>query len=197
MFLHIAIVSLILLVTVLCLSSRRYAKLLAAGLQSCILYNSIYLITGVSFNRLFPLYLVLFSTSLFAFILTVSSLKIEACFDEILYTKKLKGTAIFLIVGGCSVLVWLTNLVPAVLTGAPTGFIEIYTTEPTFAINLGIILPTCLIAGVGLCVIFQTVVQTRLGIVLSIGQMTGMVVSFVILGIIALFLNYQLLKYAK
>ncbi len=111
MFLHIAVVSLILLVTVLCLSSRRYAKLLAAGLQSCILYNSIYLITGVSFNRLFPLYLVLFSTSLFAFILTVSSLKIEACFDEILYTKKLKGTAIFLIVEGCSVLVWLTNLV--------------------------------------------------------------------------------------
>lgn len=85
----------------------------------------------------------------------------------------------------------------AVLTGASTGFIEIYTTEPTFAIDLGIILPTCLIAGVGLCVIFQTVVQTRLGIVLSIGQMTGMVVSFVILGIIALFLNYQLLKYAK
>lgn len=214
------VVSLILLVTVLCLSSRRYAKLLAAGLQSCILYNSIYLITGVSFNRLFPLYLVLFSTSLFAFILTVSSLKIEACFDEILYTKKLKGTAIFLIAGGCSVLVWLTNLVPAVLTGAPTGFIEIYTTEPTFAIDLGIILPTCLIAGVGLlkrhhfsyvlasilltlfacvglCVIFQTVVQTRLGIVLSIGQMTGIVVSFVILGIIALFLNYRLLKYAK
>lgn len=36
-----------------------------------------------------------------------------------------------------------------------------------------------------------------LGIVLSIGQMTGMVVSFVILGIIALFLNYRLLKYAK
>ena len=177
----------------LCLSSRRYAKLLAAGLQSCILYNSIYLITGVSFNRLFPLDLVLFSSSLFAFILTVSSLKIEACFDEILYTKKLKATAIFLIVGVCSVLVWLTNLVPAVLTGAPTGFIEIYQTEPNIAIALGIKLPTCLIAGVGLCVNFQTVVQTRLGIVVSLWQVTGMVVSFVILGIIALFLIYRLL----
>lgn len=210
-------VSLLLLFTILLLSKKAYAKLLVTGLQCGILYESVCLIMGISFNRLYPLYLIQFSSILFAFLLSLSQLKEDLCFNETLYNKRLTGTAIFMMIGGCSVLVWLTFIIPAVITGSPSEFIEIYTTEPTFALDLGIIFPSCIATGIGLlkknkfayaiasvlltlitcvgaCVIAQTIVQMQFGIVLSIGQMVGLVVSFVILGCIATVLNYRLYK---
>lgn len=213
-------IAFVLLMDVIFLSPKRFAKLFAAGLQCSLLYASVCLVMGVSFNRLFPIYLVQFSSSLFAFIYTIFSIKEQDCFCEALYDKKLKGTALFMIIGGCSVLVWLTFIIPAIISGTPKEFIEIYTTEPTFVLDLGIIFPTCLGTGigllkkskftyavasvlltlitcVGLCVIFQTIVQLQLGVVLEIGQMLGLVLSFVILGIIAIILNYRLFRYTK
>lgn len=214
------IVSVFLLIMLIFLNAKRFNSYLIAGLQSCLLYSSTCLIMGVSFNRLFPLYLLQFSTSLFAFLLWLLDLKQRGNFEDKLYEKRLKGTALFLFVGGCSVLIWLTFIIPAVITGKPTNFIEIYTTEPTYAIDLGIILPSCIATGiallrkkkiayaiapvlltlitcVGLCVIFQTIAQSSLGIVLEIGQMIGMVVSFVVLGVIAIILNVKILRFAK
>lgn len=216
----IIIVSLLLLMTVLILQKKAYAKLLQTGLLSCLLYSSTCLVMGVSFNRLFLLYLLQFSSSLFAFILSLSNLLKQDCFQAEIYGKKRKGTAIFLMISGCSVLNWLAFIIPAIITGTPSEFIEIYTTEPTFAIDLGIILPLCIVSGIGLlknikaayilasvlmtlvtcvgvCVIFQTIMQSQLGIVLEIGQMIGLVISFVIIGAIATVLNYKLIKYAK
>lgn len=210
----------LLLLMVFLFFSKKYSMYIIAGLQSCLLYSASCLIMGVSYNRLFLLYLVQFSTSLFAFILWLLYLTKNSQFEDILYEKKLKGTAVFFFVGGCSVLVWLSFIIPAVITGMPTNFIEIYTTEPTFAIDLGIILPSCVATGiallkkrktayaiatvllilvtcVGMCVISQTIIQLNLGIILTIGQIVGMVGSFVILGIIAIILNYKILRYAK
>ena len=115
---------------------------------------------------------------------------------------------------------WLTFIIPAIVSGTPKEFIEIYTTEPTFVIDLAVILPSALfcavmllrrkaiayqiapvylilLTGVGLCVIMQTIVQTSLGIVLEAGQMFGLVISFVVLGIVAVLLNIKLLKRIK
>ncbi len=95
--------------------------------------------------------------------------------------------------------------------------IDTYTTEPTFAIDLAIILPSALFCGItllkkkavayqlapvllilltgaGICVILQTIVQSALGFVLDAGQLFGLVISFVILGTIALLLNIKLLR---
>lgn len=110
-------------------------------------------------------------------------------------------------------------IIPSIITGNPIENIDVYTTEPTFTIDLAIILPSAffcgimllrkktiayqlapvlltLITGVGICVILQTIVQTSVGIVLNAGQMYGLVISFVILGTIALFLNIKLLRHA-
>lgn len=213
-------VALLLLVCMIFLPSKKKGILLATGLQCCILYASTCSIMGLSFNRLFLVYLIQFSSSLFAFISLTSRLKNEDFFDENEYSKQHKGLATFLIIGGCSVLVWLSFIIPAMITGSPNDFIEIYTTEPTFTIDLGIILPTCIATGIGLlqkkrfsfnissvlltliicvgaCVIMQTVVQLRMNIVLGIGQMIGLVGSFIILGAIAIFLNVRLLKSVK
>lgn len=212
-------VAILLLIVIIFFQSKSYAKHLQAGLLSALLYNSACLTLGISFNVLFLLYLVQFSTAVFAFVLLVYELLHHDCFQTPIYHQKLKGTAIFLFVAGCSVLIWLSLIIPAILSGTPS-FVEIYTTEPTFVIDLGLIFPLCLMSGIGLfkkqksaylwasilmtlvtivgcCVISQTVFQLKLGIVITMGQLIGMVGSFVILGGIAIFLNYRLLKYAK
>lgn len=216
----IIIVAILLLLILSIFRKRKSSPFLQAGLLSIILYASTCLVMGVNFNKLFLLYLVQFGCSFFAFILSLSALIKTENFNSDLYKKKLKGTAIFMIVGGCSTLVWMMFIIPAIITGQPMEGIQVYTTEPTFVIDLAIILPTSvfcgvmllkqnsvgyklvpvlltLLSGVGLCVIIQTIVQNALGIVLPIGQIFGLVVSFVILGSIAAVLNIKLLKYAK
>ena len=200
--------------------SKKFSPFLQCGLLSIVLYSSTCLIMGVSFNRLFLLYLIQFGSALFAFVLSMTEIIKSDNFNNVIYQKRLKGTGVFMIIGGCSVLIWLTIILPSIITGQPIETIEVYTTEPTFALDLAIILPASvfcgfallrkqiigykiapvlltLLSGVGICVIFQTIVQTSLGIVLPIGQLLGMVMSFVILGTIAVVLNVRLLKHAK
>jgi hypothetical protein len=216
----IIIVSFLLLLILNIFKSRKYSLFLQTGFLSIILYDSICLVMGVNFNKLFLLYVVQFGCSLFAFTFSLSTLIKSENFNNSLYKKKLKGTAIFMIVGGCSTLVWMTYIIPAIIAGKPMNIIEIYTTEPTFAIDLAIILPSSVFCGVmllkqnaigykiapilltffcgvGLCVIMQTIVSKALGITIPIGQIFGLVISFVIIGIIATVLNFKLLKYAR
>lgn len=216
----IIIASILLILVVVVFKERKESIFLQCGLLALILYSSICLAVGVTFNRLFLLYVFQFSSSLFAFILSVAKLIKSNCYEEIIYEKHLKGTGFFMIIAGCSVLVWLTSIIPAIVTAQPIAIIDVYTTEPTFVIDLGIILPACifsgfmilkkkpigyklapilftLLTGVGLCVICQTAVQMSLGIILSIGEVFGLLLSFVILGAISLFLNIKLLRFSK
>lgn len=216
----IIIVSILLLLILSIFKNRKFSPFLQTGFLSIILYASTCLVMGVNFNRLFLLYLVQFGCAFFAIVFSIINLIKADNFNSNLYKKKLKGTAIFIIVGGCSVLVWMTFIIPAIISGQPISIIDVYTTEPTFVIDLAIILPSAvfcgvmllkqnasgykiapvlltLISGVGLCVIMQTIAQKALGIVLPIGQIFGLVISFVILGVIAIVLNVKLLKYAK
>lgn len=215
----ILLAALLLLITILFYEHKAFSRLLCTGLLSCLLYSSACLSFGVSFNRLFLLYLIQFSSALFAFTLSLTDVAQQDYFQSFIYENKHKGIALLLFIGGCSVLIWLTIIIPALLTSVPK-FIEIYTTEPTFVIDLGIIFPICIWCGisllkqkkiayilasvlmtlvtyVGFCVIGQTVMQMRLGIILNAGQLVGMVLSFVILGGFAIYLNIKLLNHAK
>jgi len=214
----IIITAFLLLCTVSFLRHKRYALFLQSGLLSILLYASSCLVLGVSFNRLFLLYVLQFGSVFFAFVLAISELVRRKSFNKTLYSKKLTGTAVFMIIAGCSTLVWIPFVLPPIITGQPMEIIDIYTTEPTFAIDLAIILPLALycgiglfkkketayqltpvllilLTGVGMCVIFQTIMQSILGVVLEPGQFIGLVISFVILGTIALVLNVRLLRH--
>ena len=216
----IIIIGLILIYTVLILKNKTYFPFLQCGLLSIILYATTCLIMGVTFNRLFLLYVLQFGSTLFAFILLMSDLLNKKSFESNIYNKKLTGTALFLIISGCSVLQWLIFIFPSVVTGKSMEIIDIYTTEPTFVIDLAIILPSTLycglmlirkkaiayqlapvllilLTGVGIVVISQTIVQTALGLVLTTGQLLGLVILFAILGAIALFLNVKLLRHTN
>lgn len=216
----IIVAGIILLAVLLIYSNRRASMFLQAGLLLIILYATTCLIMGVGFNRLFLLYVLQFGSSLYAFILSLYQIITLKSYKENICERHFKGTGIFLIISGCSVLIWLAFILPAVITRQPLETIEIYTTEPAFAIDLAIVLPSTVycgisllrkkeigyklapvlltfLTGVGFCVIFQTIYQTSLGIMLSIGQLFGLIGSFIILGIIAAMLNIQLLKYMK
>lgn len=214
----VLLVCILLIAALFAFRGKRGALLLQAGLLCIILYASTCLIMGVTFNRLFLLYVLQFGCSLFAFILSLHQIAATEVYDQSLYKRRLTGTGLFLILSGCSVLVWLSSILPAVLANQPLAIIDIYTTEPTFAIDLGIILPsaiTCgvmllqkkplgykfapiiliLLAGVGLCIIFQSAFQSALGVVLPMGQILGLGVSFVVLGVFAVVLTLRLLRY--
>lgn len=214
----VLLVCILLIAALFAFRGKRGALLLQAGLLCIILYASTCLIMGVTFNRLFLLYVLQFSSALFAFIRSLHQIAATEVYDQSLYERRLTGTGLFLILSGCSVLVWLSSILPAVLANQPLAIIDIYTTEPTFAIDLGIILPsaiTCgvmllqkkplgykfapiiliLLAGVGLCIIFQSAFQSALGVVLPLGQILGLGVSFVVLGVFAVVLTLRLLRY--
>lgn len=192
-------------------------NLLLAGVLSDFLYYSASLAFGVSYNRLFPVYILLFSSSFFAFILSIKNIEINSFRDKILENMPRRGIAVFMIFAGLSVFVWLIEIVGAVLSGKPPIGLGTYTTEPTYVIDLGIIAPsafTCafllirnntlgyvfaeillvLNSFIGIIVVAQTLVQKSVGVNISIGEMIAYVGVFVVMSSIAILLNIKLLK---
>lgn len=162
-------------------------KFWQVGTLSGLFYYSACLVFGVTFNSLFPVYVALFSSTLYMLIILICDLiKTDNLIDSIINVK-LKGTAIFLFICGLSVLVWLEFIIPAIISGEPLSMIEIYTTESTFVLDLAIVLPIYFISAVallksktigykltpvlltfitivGLTVISQNIVQTMMGV---------------------------------
>ncbi len=215
----IFVATFLLIISIYKKNSNKY-KLIQGGLLVSILYNTSCLIFGVTFNKLFLIYLPLFSLSLFSLILLLNNIFKSDIYQNAIYNKKLSGISAFIILSGCSVLQWLFFIIPAIITNKPLENIDIYTTEPTFILDLAIVLPISIwcsisllkqkiiaykfapifltfISVVGLCVIGQTIIQMRMGLVLSLAQAIFLVGIFIILGLISLFLNKKILKYTK
>lgn len=195
-------------------------RLLQIGTLTALFYYSSCLVFGVTFNSLFPVYVMLFSSSLFLLISLLSEWIKESNISEKAQDRNFRGTALFTIISGCSVLVWLEFILPAVMSGTPLSNIEIYTTEATFVLDLGIILPVYIACGIallrkkeigykltpillifitiiGLTVIGQNIYQTNAGVMIPQRQFFTLVISFAVLGIIATFLNIRFVKYLK
>lgn len=199
--------------------SAKY-RFLHIGLLSGLVYYSACLVFSVTFNRLFLIYVLLFSSSLFAMIFLLSKLIKEDNLPKSIVGKSFKGTALFLILSGSSVLIWLEFIIPALVNGQPLSIIGVYTTEPTFVLDLGIVLPVYFGCGiallkkkesgynlapvlltfitiVGLTVIGQNIFQSYIGVEIPIRQLFGLVISFAVLGSVAVILNMRFFKYLK
>lgn len=101
----------------------------------------------VAYNRLFPLYVVLFSASLFA-IATLLAAVDRTALAARLDTAPRRAPAAFLIVSGLvTLLVWGIPVLSAAIGGVPTDHLDSYATDVTYALDLGIITPTALLAG--------------------------------------------------
>lgn len=194
------------------LSSRRGSlrgALLLAGALSYLLYNGASMAFGAAFNPLFLVYVALFSTSLFAFIAALSGIDRAALARQI--DPRLPhraAAAVLLIVGPGTAALWLAEMVGALLAGEVPAGLGSYTTLFTHGLDIAVIAPASVLAGVlllrhhplgyvlgvpilvlctliGPMVILQTVMQLRVGVAFSTVQFVVMIGGFVAMGLLA------------
>ena len=189
------------------------------GYISLLLYYSACLAFGVTYNRLHLVYILLFSTCLFSVnILLAFFYKTENEENRGVNSFFTKGMKVFLILSGFSLFVaWLPDIIPTLIKDSPLALIEVYTTEPTYVLDMGIISPlmfityylckkekfigyvlfrmiliVCLVIGIMLPV--QTIFQILAGIELPIPALITKVFIFIILAAFALYFDRKLSK---
>ena len=193
-------------------------RLLLAGVMSYFAYYATSLALGVSYNDLYLLYLVYFPVAIFGFVLACLSVDVDELGERMRAGLPRRLMAGFLVVAGLSVFVWLIQIVQGISAGEVPHGLDMYTTEATFYLDLGIIAPTAflaawlvlkarpagyLLAGVvltlnamiGAVVIAQTVAQNLAGVELTTGEMVTFVGVFVVTSMIAAGLVRSLLRH--
>lgn len=180
------------------------------GALSFFLYNGASMTFAAAFNPLFLAYTLLFSTSLFAFILAITAVDLQTLPERFSARLPRGGIGIFLIIGGLAPLfLWLSEIIGPLLTGQAPANLGPYTTMFTHAFDIGLISPAAILAGVcllrrsplgyllaapililctliGLVMIAQTIFQTNAGIHFPTGVLIGMIVSWILLGLFAI-----------
>lgn len=193
-------------------------KLSLLSVLSTILYYAFSLASGVTYNSFHLLYIALFSCSLFAVFALAGNIDKKEIRDGQQWRLPSRGISAFLILSGIAlVAAWLPDIITSLATGSSLALIEVYTTEMTYVLDMGIIGPLCLIClyllnkkdGLGdvllavilkICIIIavmmipQTVYQYLSGAMLVWGAIITKAGSFVVLGCFAAFFNRKLYK---
>jgi hypothetical protein len=193
-------------------------QLLLTGTLGYFLYLYASMALGASYNRLFLLYIVIFSASLFAFIQVFSSVNLDLVASQIPAGLPRRGLAIFMFAAGfVTLVVWDAPLVVALIKGGPPDRMDSYTTMVTYALDLAIITPATFLCAVLVLrgdplgvviaaplltlivllapqIILSTVFQKSAGVPFTMGEMIGPVAGFVVLGLIAACLLVAILR---
>lgn len=225
----------VLLLVVPLLTLNFIKSLKAQNAENCIesfcifcvlLYYSASLAFGVSYNFLHLAYTGLFGMCFFtACFLCARLLALQIQFEnrneKICSFEFSRGMNIFLIISGFSLFAaWLPDIISSLLQKKPLALIEVYTTEITYVLDMGIISPLmfvtfalikrgkfmgyvfarmifklCIIVGVMLPV--QTVFQLLAGIFIPLPALISKVFIFVILALFAAFFERRLKKQTK
>jgi len=175
------------------------------------LYNSASLGLGAAYNELLLVYIASFSSSLFAFILACRLIDLETLAERTSLKFPRRRIAIFLFLAGASLFVWIMDIVGALVGGTFPVNLGPYTTEATYVLDLGVILPGAYLAGIlvlgrkplgtllasilvtvnvsiGLVVAAQSIMQALDGIILSPAEYAAYVAPFVTLSLIAVWI---------
>ena len=121
-------------------------KLLLTGGLAYFLYTYASMSFLTAFNAFFLVYVVLFSLSLFAFILALMALdpaEVAAHIGERFPRRAI--TAYFLVVASFLALAWLGLVVPPMLSGTAPAGLESATSMVIQALDLGVIVPTAIL----------------------------------------------------
>ncbi len=186
-------------------------KLNLLSIYSAALYYAASISFGVTYNRLHLLYIALFSCTLFG----VFSLARKIDTKELSYVTT-KGTSIFLVLTGVALIAaWMPDIIPTIFTEKSLSLIEVYTTEITYVLDMGIIGPLCFVClyllrkkdelgtvllgvllkcciVVGIMMIPQTICQIISGYETTLPILITKSGSFVLLGGFALYFNHKL-----
>ena len=193
-------------------------QLLLSGTLGYFLYLYASMALGAAYNKLFPLYVVIFSASLFAFIQVFSSVNLELIASQIPAGLPRRGLAIFMFAAGLiTPVVWGAPLVLALIKDAAPDKMDSYTTMVTYALDLAIITPATFLCAVLILrgdplgyviaaplltllvllapqIILSTLRQKSAGVPFTMGEMIGPFTGFVVLGLIAAWLLIAILR---
>ena len=184
-------------------------------------YYSASISLGVTYNVLHLVYIALFSASLFGLIIAITSIDKKQVVENMGDALPFKGIYIFLgLVGIALIVAWLPDIINSLILGRSLELIEIYTTQITYVIDMGVIAPTawiCLLqlkkrsamgyillellltvcSIIGIMLPIQTAFQLMAGISLPIEVIVTKVAIFIILAIFALYFNIKFFKNIK
>ena len=193
-------------------------KVLLTGSLLFLLYNFGSLAIGAAYNNLLFIYIVLTMTTFLGAVSLLLSFDLQM-FPQ-LFSERVprRGISAFFIVSGVALFcIWLfLSIVPALLSGSIPPEVDSYTTIITFVVDMGIIAPVLVSAGVllrrgeplgyllsavllvfidalGTSLIAMGVGQQIAGL-MNIGQFVGFVVSFAILTLFALGYSISLFR---
>lgn len=188
------------------------AELRLISVYGVICYYAASLVFGVTYNRLFLVYVMLFALSLFGMFRHICHLK---------WNPKIpasRGMCIFLVLSGIALLAaWLPDIIPTVLTGETLSLIGVYTTSITYVLDMGIISPLCLVTlyllrkeralgtlllaillklciVVGIMMIPQTLCQMASGAQVPLPALLSKSASFVLLGSFAWYFEKRMYR---
>ena len=193
-------------------------QLLLMGILGYFLYLYSSMALGASYNKLFLIYIVIFSASLFSFIQVFSAVNLDLMASQIPTSLPRRGLVIFMFAAGFfTLVVWGTSLITALTKGEPPDKMDSYTTMVTYALDLAIITPATFLCAVDVLrgksvgyviavplltlivlltpqIILSTFFQKSAGVPLTIGEMIGPVTGFLVLGSIGAWFLVAILR---
>jgi hypothetical protein len=192
--------------------------LLLTGTLVWFLYVYASLALGTAYNNLFLLYVALFSAALGAFVLAFGSIDLQALPAQVSSRLPRRGLAFFMVGSGVVTLgVWIEAPVSALIKRQPPSVIEHSTTLFTHALDLAVIVPAAILAGVlilrraplGYLMAFsllilevllapmialQTAFQLQAGVTFTTAEIVGPIGGFVVIALIAIWFLVALLR---
>lgn len=123
-------------------------QLLRAGMLWYFTYTYLLMAFGGTYNPLFLVYVALYSTSLFALILSLSAIDVKRLPGQV-SPRFARRTIAWLVIGfGVMLaLLWLSRIVPALISGAAPAGLESYSTLFVQAGDLGLVVPLAILTG--------------------------------------------------
>ncbi len=211
-------IPLLIISIILCRRGSLKGGLLLTGTLSYFLYTYTSIGFGAAYNNFFLAYIMIFAASLYGLILALFSFDVKALPAHFGLGLPRKGIGIFLIVSGIILsLIWLVlSIIPALIANKAPLEAYYYTTFTTAIIDIGIVAPALILAGVlihrgtalgyllaSTMLVFTCVLGANLtagGViqvlegVITIGQAMAFTVPFVILSLIAIYFTVILFR---
>lgn len=214
----VAGIPLLVVTTVLTVRGSLRGSLLLIGSLIWILYLYATLALGTAYNDFFIVYVALLSTSLLAFVLAVRSIDLRVLAKRMRPEIPRRGPAIFMIASGIvTLVVWLIDPVAALFTDGTPTVLETNTTLVTHALDIALIVPAALIAGVLILrrevvgyvmaisllvmeialapmIVLQTIFQLDAGVEFTPAEIVGPIGGFMAISIISVWVLVSILR---
>lgn len=170
------------------------------GILNILLYYSASLAFGVTYNGLHLVYILLFGLCFFTVWFKLAELyAIGIRQKKVCSYQFTKGMKAFLLIAGIALFVaWLPDIITSIIRGTSLELIEVYTTEITYVLDMGIISPLIYITYYLVKhEYFIGYTLLRAGISMPIPALATKVFIFVLLSVFAVFFDYRLTRQTK